>query len=101
MEDTVNAPKTSSVSRATIEKVLTDAIIEALDDLHLPQDARHLCRVFRALLGVGLDCMAAGSAPVEVVTVELNRVLSRRLKKPPQKTPPGTLGSCVQRAAKA
>jgi hypothetical protein len=96
--------KSDNVSRISIEKALTTAIITALDDLHLPQDARHLCRVFRALVGLGLDCMAAGAdgaVPVEVVTDQLNRVLARRLPKPTPKTAPGTLGSCVQRGAKA
>lgn len=100
----MKTPKSAKVSRSAIEKALTAAIIKALDDLDLPQDARHLCRVFRALVGVGLDCMVAGAdgvLPVEVVTMQLNRVLARRLRKPPPKTAPGTLGSRVMKAAKA
>lgn len=92
-----------AASRKTIEQHLMKAIITALDELNLPQDARHLCRVFRALVGVGLDCMSAGDAPVEVVALHLDRALSTRRSKltKRQEASPGTLGSCVQKPGKA
>jgi hypothetical protein len=71
-----------SPSRKQIETVLEQVIVKALKErLELVEDATTLTRTFRALVGIGLDFMLAGDAPNEVIAVQLDRVLSKKLSK--------------------
>lgn len=97
-------PKNKEVARSAIEKALVRNVVQALGELDLPQDGKHLCRTFRALVGLALSLMSAGDAPSAVVSEQLDRVLRRKglqRKSPVPHVPPGTIGSCVLKPGKA
>lgn len=105
----------ATLSRATIEAHLTTAVIGAIGELSPPEDATHLLRTFRALVGIGADLMKAGAGGTgtsdavlaEMIAREINRVLSkkrlnvRKSNSSKPQVPPGTLGSVVQKLGAA
>lgn len=106
-------PAGASISRAAIEKRLTTAVIGALDELSLPEDATHLLRTFRALVGIGTSMMKAGAGGTpdavlaDMIAREIRHVLSsarlniRKTRPSKPQVPPGTLGSVVQKLGAA
>lgn len=67
-------------SRREIQAALVPALIKALDQLDMAQDAKTLLRTVRALTEISFDLASAGSCPREILAAELAKVARRRMR---------------------